>query len=162
MLDAATDSLDARATGCQSCRPRIDLHQEARVEIPAGFEELLSSTTVAFVGTIGKRGEPQVTPLWFLWDGERVRISLVEGRQKLRNLQRDPRISVVIVDPARPTYYLELRGRVDELVPDPDLALEQAIARKYTGDWEDVEPPGTTRYAAAIIVERTTSQLGSP
>ncbi|WP_165554143.1 PPOX class F420-dependent oxidoreductase [Kribbella capetownensis] len=131
------------------------------MEIPGGFEELLSSTTVAFVGTIGKRGEPQVTPLWFLWDGERVRISLVEGRQKLRNLQRDPRISVVIVDPARPTYYLELRGRIDELRPDPELALEQAIARKYTGDWADVEP-GTTRYAAGVIVERTTSQLGSP
>ncbi|MEU4291748.1 pyridoxamine 5'-phosphate oxidase family protein [Kribbella sp. NPDC026596] len=59
-------------------------------EIPSAFHDLLSSTAVAFVGTIGKRGEPQVTPLWFHWDGERVRISLVEGRQKLRNLRRDP------------------------------------------------------------------------
>lgn len=112
------------------------------------------------VGTIGRRGEPQVTPLWFLWDGDRVRISLVDGRQKLRNLQRNPAISVAIVDPARPTYYLELRGRIDGLVPDPELALEKAIARKYTGDWTDVEPPGTTRYATSVVVERITSQLG--
>lgn len=130
------------------------------MEIPAEFHELLSSTAVAIVGTIGRHGEPQVTPLWFLWDGERVRISLVDGRQKLRNLRRDPAISVLIVDPARPTYYLELRGRIDELVPDPEYALEQAVARKYTGGWTDVEPAGTTRYATTIVVERITSQLG--
>jgi PPOX class probable F420-dependent enzyme len=129
-------------------------------EIPADFHDLLASTAVAMVGTIGRRGEPQVTPLWFLWDGERVWISLVEGRQKLRNLRRNPAISVVIVNPAQPTYYIELRGRIDELVPDPELALEQAIARKYTGDWKDVEPPGTTRYTTSVIVERITKQLG--
>ena len=132
------------------------------MEIPPGFEDLLVSKAVAFVGTIGKRGEPQVTPIWFFWDGERVRLSLVEGRQKLRNLQRDPRISLVLVDPAQPTYYLELRGRVDELTPDPDLAVERAVAEKYTGAWEDVEPPGTTRYATSILVERITSQQGHP
>jgi PPOX class probable F420-dependent enzyme len=129
-------------------------------EIPAVFHDLLSSKAVAMVGTIGRSGEPQVTPLWFLWDGERVRISLVDGRQKLRNLRRDPRISLVVVDPARPTYYVELRGRIDDLVPDPELALEQAVARKYTGGWSDVEPPGTTRYTTSVIVDRITSQLG--
>jgi PPOX class probable F420-dependent enzyme len=130
------------------------------VAVPEAFHGLLQSNAVAFVSTIGRRGEPQVTPLWFLWDGERVRISLVEGRQKLRNLRRDPRIAVAIADPARATYYLELRGTVGELVPDPELALERAIATKYTGSWEDVEPPGTVRYATAIVVEKTTSQLG--
>jgi PPOX class probable F420-dependent enzyme len=124
------------------------------------FHDLLRSRAVAFVSTLGKDGAPQVTPLWFLWDGERVRISLVEGRQKLRNLRRDPRIAVAIADPARPTFYLELRGAVAELVPDPGLELERAIAEKYTGSWEDVEPPGAVRYATSVIVERTTSQLG--
>jgi PPOX class probable F420-dependent enzyme len=128
--------------------------------IPEAFHELLRSRAVGFVSTIGRRGEPQVTPLWFLWDGERVRISLVEGRQKLRNLRRDPRIAVAIADPARPTFYLELRGTVSELVPDPELELERAIAEKYTGGWEDVEPPGTAWYATSVVVERTTSQLG--
>jgi PPOX class probable F420-dependent enzyme len=132
------------------------------MEIPPEFHDLLSSRAIAFVGTIGKRGEPHVTPIWFLWDGERVRISLVAGRQKLRNLQRDPHISLAMIDPSRPTYYLELRGRVDDLTPDPELALERAIAEKYSGEWVDVEPPGTVRYATSIIVERTTSQLGHP
>lgn len=109
------------------------------VEVPEAFHELLRSRAVAFVSTIGKSGAPQVTPLWFLWDGRRVRISFVEGRQKLRNLRRDPRIAVAIADPARPTCYLELRGTVSELVSDPGMELERAIA---------------------MLVERTTSQPG--
>lgn len=61
------------------------------MEIPVTVHELLTSTAVAFVSTLGKRDEPQVTPLWFLWDGESVRITLFDGRQKLRNLRRDSR-----------------------------------------------------------------------
>jgi PPOX class probable F420-dependent enzyme len=102
------------------------------MDVPPPLRYLLDSTAVAFVSTIGPRGEPQTTPLWFLHTGGEVRISLVEGRQKLRNLRRDPRISLVVVDPARPTRYVELRGRVDHLVPDPERALEQRIAAKYT------------------------------
>jgi PPOX class probable F420-dependent enzyme len=101
------------------------------VDIPEPLRSLLDSTAVAFVSTIGPRGEPQTTPLWFLHEDGEVRISLVEGRQKLRNLRRDPRISVVIVDPSRPTRYVELRGRIDELVVDPDAALEARVEAKY-------------------------------
>jgi PPOX class probable F420-dependent enzyme len=129
------------------------------VRIPAELAPLLDSTAVAFVSTIGPRGEPQSTPIWFVWKDGAVRFSLVDGRQKLRNLRRDPRASVVIVDPAEPTRYLELRGRV-ELVPDPGFALEHEVAVKYRGAHEDVEPPGTMRYAAALTVDRVTSQAG--
>ncbi|MGC4193023.1 MAG: PPOX class F420-dependent oxidoreductase [Thermomicrobiales bacterium] len=128
--------------------------------IPESLRPLLTAKAVAFVSTIGPHGEPQTTPLWFLWREDAVHISLVEGRQKLRNLRRDPRISVVIVDPAEPTRYLELRGRVDTLVPDPDRALERDIAIKYTGKDVDIEPPGTMRHATRILVERITKQEG--
>ena len=84
----------------------------------------------------------------------------MDGRQKLRNLRRDPRLSVVVANPADPTWYVELRGRVDDLVPDPELALERMIALKYTGSHVDVEPPGTARYAATVVVEKVTHQLG--
>lgn len=126
--------------------------------IPNELLPLLDSTAVAFVSTIGAKGEPQTTPIWFVWQDGVVRFSLVEGRQKLRNLRRDPRLSVVIVDPRDPTWYVELRGRA-ELRPDPDHALEQAAARKYRGEYTDVEP-GTARFAASVIVERVTSQSG--
>lgn len=130
--------------------------------VPEEFHPLLASTAVAFVSTLGRGGEPQTTPLWFLFRDGRVHVSLVEGRQKLRNLRRDPRISLVVVDPARPTTYVELRGRVDELVPDPGLELERAVAEKYTGAHTDVEPPGTARYATSVLVEKITAQRGHP
>jgi PPOX class probable F420-dependent enzyme len=129
------------------------------VEIPRELTPLLESTAVAFVSTIGPRGEPQTTPLWFLWDDGVVRFSLVEGRQKLRNLRRDPRVSVLVVDPADPTWYVEMRGRAG-LSPDPELALERRVAVKYRGEHVDVEPPGTLRVAAALEIEKVTFQLG--
>ena len=127
--------------------------------IPDELLPLLESTAVAFVSTIGPKGEPQTTPIWFVWQDGTVRFSLVDGRQKLRNLRRDPRLSVVIVDPADPTWYVELRGTAD-LQPDPDLAVERAAAEKYRGEHADVEPPGTARVAATVVVEKVTSQSG--
>ncbi|HWM04758.1 MAG TPA: PPOX class F420-dependent oxidoreductase [Actinophytocola sp.] len=129
--------------------------------IPEEFHPLLESRALALVSTLGPGGAPQITPIWFLFDGGRVRFSLVEGRQKLRNLRRDPRLSVVVIDPSRPTRYIELRGTV-ELAPDPDLALERAVAVKYAGEHVDVEPPGTPRFAATVTVRRVTAQRGAP
>jgi PPOX class probable F420-dependent enzyme len=128
--------------------------------LPPSLLPLLDSTAIAFVSTIGPSGAPQTTPLWFLWEADALHFSLVDGRQKLRNLRRDPRLSVVVVNPADPTWYVEFRGHVDELVPDPGLLLERKIAVKYTGDHVDIEPPGTARYAATVTVEKITSQLG--
>jgi PPOX class probable F420-dependent enzyme len=127
--------------------------------IPDELLPLLESTAVAFVSTLGPKGEPQTTPIWFVWQDGTVRFSLVEGRQKLRNLRRDPRLSVVIVDPADPTWYVELRGRAD-LQPDPDLTVERAAAIKYRGEHTDVEPEPTERFAATVLVDRVTSQSG--
>jgi PPOX class probable F420-dependent enzyme len=129
--------------------------------IPEEFYPLLESTALALVSTLGPDGAPQVTPIWFLFDEGHLRFSLVEGRQKLRNLRRDPRLSVVVVNPAQPTHYVELRGTVD-LRPDPELALERAVALKYAGEHVDVEPPGTPRLAATVVVRRVTAQRGHP
>lgn len=129
------------------------------VPIPPDLVPLLESAAVAFVSTIGHRGEPQTTPLWFLWDGDVVWFSLVEGRQKLRNLRRDPRLSVVVVDPAEPTWYVELRGRVDVLTLDRELDLERKVAEKYAGGHVDLEP-GTPRFVTHVIVEKVTAQRG--
>jgi PPOX class probable F420-dependent enzyme len=130
------------------------------VVVPAELLPLLESTAVAFVSTIGPQGEPQTTPLWFLWEDDALHFSLVEGRQKLRNLRRDPRLSVVVADPADPTWYVELRGHVGAFAPDPDLTLERKVAEKYTGGHVDVEPPGTPRFAMHLTVDKITFQRG--
>ena len=129
------------------------------MRIPDDFGPLLTSNAVAFVSTIGGHGEPQITPMWFIFDGTNVKFSIVDGRQKLRNLRRDQRVAVLIVEPTQPTFYLELRGTAD-LVADPACELEREVSMKYTDSWTDGEAPGTMRYAATVHVERTTSQRG--
>lgn len=99
------------------------------------------------------------TFIWFMFDGDVVRFSLVDGPQQPLDLRRDPRVAVLVVDPARPTYYVELRGTA-ALAPDPGCDLERDVSIKYTGSWTDAEPSGTRRYAATIDVERTTSRRG--
>ena len=98
--------------------------------IPGSHEDLLSSTALAHVATVGPRGEPQNNPVWFDWDGEHVKFSQTKTRQKYRNVSREPRLALSIVDPADPFRYLEIRGLVEE---DPDLAFINSMSEKYLG-----------------------------
>jgi PPOX class probable F420-dependent enzyme len=70
--------------------------------IPEGYEDLLESTALTHVATIGPHGEPQNNPVWFDWDGEHVKFSQTKTRQKYQNLNRDRRIALSIVDPENP------------------------------------------------------------
>jgi PPOX class probable F420-dependent enzyme len=100
--------------------------------IPESHLDLLASTALANVATIGPDGAPQVNPVWFDWDGTHLRFGQITTRQKVRNLRRDPRVAIAIVDPANPTRYLEIRG-VARLVPDPEAELTHRLAKKYLG-----------------------------
>jgi len=128
--------------------------------IPAGMTDLLESTALADVATIGPHGEPQVNPVWFGWDGERIRFSQTTNRQKYRNVRRDPRIALSIVDPQNPYRYLEVRGRVVDIEPDPNLDFINAMAQKYLGvekyPWHQ---PGDERVVIVVEPEHTT-QMG--
>jgi PPOX class probable F420-dependent enzyme len=128
--------------------------------IPEQYHDLLASTALAHIATIGPNGEPQVTPVWFGWDGEHVRFSQTTTRQKLRNLRREPRIALSIVDPTNPLRYLEIRGRVVAVEPDPELAFINRMAQKYLGreryPWHR---PGDERVVVVVEPQHTT-QMG--
>ncbi len=129
--------------------------------IPSSLKDLLESTALAHVATIGPNGAPQANPVWFGWDGEHVLFSQTKTRQKLRNLQRDPRIALSIVDPANPGRYLEIRGKVVEVREDPDRAFINSMAKKYLGqDVYSWDRPGDERVVIVVAPEHTT-QMGS-
>jgi PPOX class probable F420-dependent enzyme len=128
--------------------------------IPASHLDLLDSTALAHIATLGTQGEPQSSPVWFGWDGENVRFSLTKGRQKYRNLLRDPRIALSLVDPANPFRYLEIRGTVLRIDEDPDLAFINAMAKKYLGlEKYPNHRPGDVRVVIVVKPEHTT-QMG--
>ncbi len=126
--------------------------------IPATHLDLLASTAVANVATIGPDGSPQVNPVGFDWDGTNLLFGQVTTRQKLRNLRRDPRLAVSIVDPANPIRYIEIRG-VARLVPDPEAELAHRLAKKYLGlDRFPYAQPGEERVQVVVEPHRVTYQ----
>ena len=97
--------------------------------IPQELSDLLSSTALAHMATIGPNGEPQSSPVWFGWDGQYLRVSQTKARQKYRNLKKNPKIALSIVDPANPYRYIEVRGTVVDFEEDPDKAFIDEMAK---------------------------------
>lgn len=101
--------------------------------IPDSHVDLLTWDAKAFahVATVGPEGEPHSSPVWFEWDGENIRFSLTKMRQKYLNLQRDKRLALSVLDHANPYRYIEIRGEVVDVVPDPDIDFISRMAKKY-------------------------------
>jgi PPOX class probable F420-dependent enzyme len=121
--------------------------------IPDTHRDLLNAQ-VGVLGTIGSSGRPQLSGIWFLAEGDTVKLSLNTARQKLKNLQANPGCSLIIFDPASPYRYLELRGDA-EISPDPDYEFAGKVGAKYGGaDLRDRDNPGDTRVVVTIIPSR--------
>lgn len=125
--------------------------------VPQDRAEILTKRAFAHIATIGSHGEPQSSPVWVEFDGEFVKFSQTTTRQKYRNLQRDPRIALSAVDPDDPYHYVEVRGRVERVEDDPDLAFINALSKKYLN--QDVYPghrPDDVRVIVYVRPEHTT------
>ena len=117
-------------------------------EIPESHRDLLGAQ-VGVLGTIGVSGRPQLSATWFLADGDTVQISLNTSRQKVKNLQADPKVSFLILDPGNPYRYAELRGDA-EITPDDDYAFADKVGAKYGDNLRDRDKPGETRVVVTI------------
>ena len=128
--------------------------------IPEQYSDLLHSTALAHIATIGPKGEPQSTPVWFGWDGQHVLFSQTKGRQKYRNVKRDPDIALSIVDPSNPFRYLEVRGKVVAIDEDKNNQFIDSMAKKYMGkDKYPFHQPGDERVIVVVEPEHT-SHMG--
>ncbi len=120
--------------------------------IPDSFRDLLTAE-FATLATVGKWGGPQQSIVWFLAEGDVVKLSLNSSRLKTDNLARDPLCSLVIEDPKNNYRYLELRGRAT-LEPDPDYTFADKVGAKYGADLRQHDLPGDKRLVATIEVFR--------
>jgi PPOX class probable F420-dependent enzyme len=100
-------------------------------EFPEAHRDLLDAP-VAILSTQGRDGFPQVTATWFLLDAEdgALKLWLSTGRQKTKNLQRNPQCTLLIVDPASPQRTLEVRA-LAEVTDDTDRAFAEKLVPKY-------------------------------
>lgn len=127
--------------------------------IPEDFLDILQSHALAYVATIGPKGEPQVSPVWFAWDGTYIRFSMNKIRQRYRNLRREPRIALSITDLANPYRTIEIRGKA-RLEDDVDYHFNSVVTKKYTGQvYTEQHPnpnlqPGEERIVVVVEPEQ--------
>ena len=120
--------------------------------IPTQYTDLLEAPALAHIATIGAKGEPQSSPLWCGWDGEILRFAQLVGHdQKRRNLEREPRVAVSIVDPANMYRYVEVRGTVERIEPDVDRAFINSMAKKYWGQETYTEGKPEDEFVMVVI-----------
>ena len=116
---------------------------------------LLDGRNYAVLATVNPDGSPQTSVMWVGRDGNDLLFSTVEGRVKHRNMRRDPRVSVTVIDSADPENYVELRGRVS-MTPDVGRQLDTRLSWKYDGRDPGEDRPGAVRVVARLVVEKTT------
>jgi PPOX class probable F420-dependent enzyme len=133
-----------------------DPPQPAQV-IPESLADLLERPLYAHLATVRPDGTPQVNPTWFRFDGTYLWLTTTNSRQKTRNWQIQPAVALSITDPDRPYRYLEIRGRVERIIPDPGGAEFVRLAERY--DMAQGPPDDAAdRIAVAILPQHTTTQ----
>ncbi len=119
------------------------------------MRKLLEAPNFAHIATLMPDGSPQVTAVWVDYDGRYVLVNTAEGRQKPRNLRRDPRVALSVVSQENPYAWATVRGRVVELTQGGADDHIDKMAKKYLGqDRYPFRQPGEQRIIIKIEPER--------
>ena len=123
------------------------------VPLSQEIKALVDRPNFAHFSTLMPDGSPQSVPVWIGRDGDRIVVCTGENSLKAKNTKRDPRVSLSVVDFANPYEEAQLRGRIVERRPDPDLKVMDPISHKYTGKpFPFREPEG--RVALMIEIDK--------
>jgi PPOX class probable F420-dependent enzyme len=125
------------------------------ISLSAAALSLVDGRNYAVLATVNPDGSPQTSVIWIGREGDDLLFSTVEGRVKHRNLLRDPRVSVSVIDSANAENYVELRGRAS-FTPDAGRELDTRLAWKYDGKDPGEDRPGAVRVVGRIVVDKVT------
>ena len=122
--------------------------------IPKEFHDLLWDETRAFayLATLMPDNSPQLTPVWFNVDEKHVLINTARGRVKEKNMRARPRVALLIQDPRRPLRYIQVRGRVVEIIEEGAFEHINYLSHKYDGK-DFPKRPGQVRVIYKILPE---------
>ncbi|WP_028922668.1 PPOX class F420-dependent oxidoreductase [Pseudonocardia acaciae] len=126
-------------------------------KLPERAKELLDGTELVVLTTLNADGSPHSTPIWALRDGDDVLMSTVARRVKARNLERDPRASVVVIDPENPVRYFSINGSVAVSLDEDRRVLDQ-LSIKYMGKPYPPEDAANVRVVLRLTPSRVTAQ----
>jgi PPOX class probable F420-dependent enzyme len=103
------------------------------VDLPEDLIDLLHQPSPCFLATLMPDGSPQMTETWVDTDGAHVIINTVQGSQKVRNIERDPRVAVSVSDPSSASRYYAVRGRVVNVTTEGGAEHIETLAQRYLG-----------------------------
>ncbi|MGV4984374.1 PPOX class F420-dependent oxidoreductase [Streptomyces sp. NPDC001709] len=126
--------------------------------LPERLKSLLDGPVFIVVGTIQPDGRPQLSPVWVKRDGDQILFSTTVDRRKKKNLDRDPRVSVVVQDPETPYVYGEIRGTA-EFTTQGAKELIDELSLKYTGKKYAEFNPASAADADRVIVRITPEKV---
>ncbi len=122
--------------------------------IPATLLPLLERPLFGSLGTIRPDDTVQVNPMWFEYDGEHVRFTHTNKRGKFRNLQRNPTMSLLVIDPENPQSYLEVRGKLVEAIEDPTGEFYVRLGHRYGNPDQQPPPDKADRVVLVMSIEK--------
>jgi len=123
------------------------------VPLPDLARRLIDANTFAVLATLNPNGAPQSSVIWLKRDGDDVLFSTIRGRRKTKNMERDPRVSICLYDPADPYAYVEIRGSV-EMTENGGRELINELSLRYDGVGFRVEPPDVIRVICRVTPDR--------
>jgi PPOX class probable F420-dependent enzyme len=103
------------------------------VTLPDGLVAMMRRPSPCFLTTLMPDGSPQVTQTWVDTDGENVIINTVQTHQKVRNVERDPRVAVAVCDLSDPSRYYAVRGRVIDVTTNGGAEHIETLSQRYLG-----------------------------
>jgi PPOX class probable F420-dependent enzyme len=104
------------------------------IPLPPEVRDLLERPNYVHLATLRKDGTPRSWVVWVGVEGDRLLICTDTSTWKAKDMLRDPRVSLSVVDLENPYRMAALQGRVAEVRPDPDNLFMDVISRKYTGE----------------------------
>jgi len=125
------------------------------------MEKLLRERAYCQIATTMPDGSPQLTEIWVDTDGQHILINTSQGRQKERNVRRDPRVAVQVFEPNNDYRIFSVRGRVVEITEDGADAMIDRLAKKYLGlDTYPMRQPGEVRVILKILPDKVIMAQG--
>jgi PPOX class probable F420-dependent enzyme len=126
--------------------------------IPESHSELLLRPLHGVLTTMMPDGQPQMSMVWVDYDGERVLINTTLERQKGKNMQTNPMVNVLVIDPDDGSRFLEVRGEVSEITQDGAVIHADQQTRAYSKDvrqrfYGDVYPEEQMAKETRVIVK---------
>jgi PPOX class probable F420-dependent enzyme len=127
-------------------------------EIPADFRDLLEQPNIGALGTVRPDGTVQVNPMWFELIGDRIHFTHTTKRQKFRNLQANPAMSLAVIDPQNPYRYVEVRGRLTEVTPDPEGEFYVRLGQRYGNAGQQPPPDKADRVTLQMSIDHVAAR----